>query len=197
MLTSRVFKTWEALPSREYDIVALDPPWDYTASHHTNQLKYATMTQAELAQLDVMRLFRQPKKAVLFVWATCPKLHFAIDMIRAWGFEYQGMPYLWLKTRQDGVPWGARGVRPRLVKPVVEMVLAATHPQLRSRPLKLFTEKQRQVIAASPSKVHSEKPEEAYLRMEELFGPDVRRLEGFARRTRPGWDAFGDQVEAV
>lgn len=42
---------------------------------------------------------------------------------------------------------------------------------------------------------HSAKPDEVYARIERLFGPDVKRLDMFTRRNRPGWAALGDQVD--
>lgn len=42
---------------------------------------------------------------------------------------------------------------------------------------------------------HSAKPEEVYDRLERLFGPDIKRLDMFTRRNRPGWYALGDQVD--
>jgi N6-adenosine-specific RNA methylase IME4 len=50
-----------------------------------------------------------------------------------------------------------------------------------------------QVIFA-PRRSHSEKPDEFYERLERLFG-DVRRLELFARRERPGWTVWGNQID--
>jgi N6-adenosine-specific RNA methylase IME4 len=49
-------------------------------------------------------------------------------------------------------------------------------------------------LIVSPVGRHSQKPEEARIRIERLFG-DVRRVELFARSRRPGWEAWGNQVE--
>jgi N6-adenosine-specific RNA methylase IME4 len=50
----------------------------------------------------------------------------------------------------------------------------------------------RQAILA-PRMRHSEKPDAVMLALEKLFGP-VRRLELFARRHRPGWTCWGNQL---
>ena len=42
-------------------------------------------------------------------------------------------------------------------------------------------------------KKHSQKPESAYLMLEDMF-PDVRKLELFARNERSGWDCWGNEV---
>lgn len=40
---------------------------------------------------------------------------------------------------------------------------------------------------------HSKKPEIAYEIIERLC-PNLRKLEMYARNTRPGWDCFGNEV---
>lgn len=40
---------------------------------------------------------------------------------------------------------------------------------------------------------HSRKPDESYRRIERLW-PKARRVEFFARQTRPGWDALGNET---
>lgn len=48
-------------------------------------------------------------------------------------------------------------------------------------------------LIVAPRNRHSEKPIEAYSRIERLFG-NVSRDELFARIRRAGWDAFGNQI---
>lgn len=42
-------------------------------------------------------------------------------------------------------------------------------------------------------KRHSQKPEVSYEIIERLY-PDARKLELYARRERPGWDCWGNEV---
>lgn len=130
-------------------------------------------------------------KAALFLWATGPRLHFALDVIRAWGLHYRGVAYVWVKTTKAGVPMGAKGPPPAFVKSVTEYLLAATTiRQGRVFPLQDF--KQRQVVFHPPSR-HSEKPDVFAENLERLCG-NVTRLEMFARKSRPGWDVWGNEV---
>ncbi|WP_425592608.1 MT-A70 family methyltransferase [Brevundimonas aveniformis] len=46
----------------------------------------------------------------------------------------------------------------------------------------------------APKGLHSEKPGEIADRVERLY-PHAARLELFCRSPRPGWSAWGDQVE--
>ncbi len=48
-------------------------------------------------------------------------------------------------------------------------------------------------VIEGPLRRHSEKPEEAYQVAETLFGP-ARRADLFSRKTRPGWEAWGDEA---
>ena len=41
---------------------------------------------------------------------------------------------------------------------------------------------------------HSEKPEIVYELIEAMY-PDYRKIEMFARKQRPGWESWGDEVD--
>jgi N6-adenosine-specific RNA methylase IME4 len=64
----------------------------------------------------------------------------------------------------------------------------------RGKGLKIANHNVRQVIFAPRGKRHSEKPQQVHEGLERLYG-DVRRLELFGRRERPGWKVWGNQVE--
>jgi N6-adenosine-specific RNA methylase IME4 len=51
-----------------------------------------------------------------------------------------------------------------------------------------------QQVVVAPVGRHSEKPDEVRHRIELLYGPQ-RRIELFARRQTPGWDALGDGID--
>lgn len=176
-----------------YDVIYADPPWSYTGSqtkHGAAAKHYSTMTDEDLLNLDVVPNHLAPR-GVLFMWATSPRLNFAMKCIEAWGLEYRGTAFVWVKTRADGQPIGAQGVRPSIVKPTTEFVLAASRVKS-GRPMPLRSEAVAQVVMA-PRTAHSAKPEEVAERIEALY-PDANRLEMFARRARPGWNLWGDQA---
>ena len=60
----------------------------------------------------------------------------------------------------------------------------------RGSPLRLAADVHQVVIA--PIGEHSEKPAEVYRRIERLYGGP--RLELFARKLRPGWTTWGDEL---
>ena len=176
-----------------YDVILADPPWSY----HGAQDKwgaaakfYGTVDDERLKTFPMGALLAE--RGVLFLWATCPRLDFAIECIRAWGLAYRGVAFLWVKTKQGTeTPVGAQGVRPSIVKPVVELVLAASRVA-KGRPMALGSEAVRQVVLA-PRGEHSAKPTEVQERIEALY-PDASKLELFARARRETWACWGDQV---
>lgn len=104
-----------------------------------------------------------------------------------------GVAFVWVKTRKDGTPVGAQGVRPSIVKPLTEFVLVASKVE-KGRPLKLFSESVVQTVFA-PKREHSRKPDEVYDRIEALYPlGQYSHLEMFARVTRPGWVSHGNEV---
>ena len=177
---------------RKYDVILADPPWSY----HGQQAKwgaaakfYPTMSDDELLSLPVG--FIAKDNTVLFCWATGPRLDFAIRLVEHWGFCYRGMAFVWVKTTKAGVPIGARGVRPSIVKPTTEFVIAASRVE-KGRPMPLADESVAQVVLA-PVTEHSRKPDEVCARIERLY-PIASRLELFARRERPGWEVWGNET---
>lgn len=176
----------------QFDVVLTDPPWSY----HGQQDKwgaaakfYPTMSDEELVSLPVGGLLSP--KSVLFMWATGPRLDFAVDLIRAWGLHYRGVSWVWVKTKKDGTPVGAQGVRPSVVKPTCEYVLAAS-PAAKGRPLPLADESIPNTVLA-PKMEHSRKPDIVHQYIERMY-PNASKLEMFARRPREGWRVWGNEV---
>lgn len=181
------------LPNKQYDVVLLDPPWSYYGAQDKMGAAakfYPTMTDVELLNLDVPSLLHS--KSVVFMWATAPRLDFAIDLLREWGLVYRGVAFTWVKTKKDGTPIGAQGVRPSFVKPTAEFVLVASRVA-KGRPLPISDESVRHVVL-EPKREHSRKPDQVHRSIESLY-PDATKLEMFARRRVDGWDVWGNEVE--
>ena len=167
-------------------MIYADPPWRYSqkglqgaAEHH-----YPTMGIEELCALPVADL--AAPDCALFLWATFPQLPEALRLIRAWGFTYKSVAFVWLKKNKKADSWfyglgfWTRGN--------AEVCLLATrgHPKRRAANVHQFI--------ISPIQEHSRKPDEARDKIAALMG-DVPRVELFARQTAPGWDVWGNEVE--
>ena len=48
-------------------------------------------------------------------------------------------------------------------------------------------------IIEAPRREHSQKPDEAYEMIEHMY-PELPKIELFARRVRPGWQAWGNEI---
>lgn len=170
----------------KYDVVLADPPWPYTGSQTKMGAAanhYPLMTRKQLLEFP-MRSYMW-NKSVLFMWATTPKLELALECIKAWDLTYRGVAFVWIKTTQAGTPIAAQGVRSSIVKPLVELVLAAS-PVKTGRPLKLASESVIQTVFAQKQE-HSRKPDHVHRRIEQLY-PNASKVELFARRDYQGWD---------
>jgi N6-adenosine-specific RNA methylase IME4 len=179
-------------PAHTYDIVYADPPWFYYGSQIKDAAAakhYPLMDQEELAKLPVRSIMA--KRAALFLWATGPRLNFAIDLIQKWGLHYRGVAYIWVKTNARGEIIRGQGVPPTFTKPTTEFVLAATTMPT-GRPFPLLDLRQAQVIL-HPRSGHSEKPTIIRQQIEQLCGHRPR-IELFARSHAGGWDSWGAEV---
>ena len=101
-----------------YEIIYADPPWRYSAKKVQGAAEnhYPTMSIDELCALPVAEL--AAKDSALFMWATFPQLPEALRLIRAWGFTYKSVAFVWLKKNKKGIAgfmgWASgRGPTPR------------------------------------------------------------------------------------
>lgn len=180
-------------PAGPFDVVLLDPPWDYYGSPDKMAAAgkyYRLMKDEEIAALPVPALLA--KRAVVFLWVTSSTVSRAVDLLGKWGLHYRGVAFVWVKTRADGSPMGACGVRPSITKPLTELVLAGS-TVARGRPLPLANEAICQTVFA-PRLDRSRKPESVQDRIEAMY-PGASKLEMFARRARAGWAVWGNEVD--
>ena len=171
----------------------MDPPWFYYGSQVKDAAAakhYPLMDQAQLAALDVKRILN--KRAAVFMWATCPRLNFALDLIKEWGLVYRGVAYVWVKTNRQNAIIRGQGVPPTFTKPTTELLLAATTIRT-GRPFPILDFAQGQVVLA-PRGEHSRKPEIFRTNIEQLCG-DRPRIELFAREKVEGWDSWGAEPD--
>jgi ParB/RepB/Spo0J family partition protein len=168
-----------ASPPTEYSVVYADPPWRYEFAPDTSmsvELHYPTMETEEIKGYLSAKGIRVAPDAVLFLWATNPKLEDALEVMRAWGFRYR-TNMVWVKDRTGMGLW-FRGQH--------ELLLLGT----RGSPRPPAPENRMPSVLEAPRGEHSEKPEAVYEIIERMT-PGARRIELFARRRRPGWDALG------
>jgi N6-adenosine-specific RNA methylase IME4 len=180
------------LPEGPFDIVYADPPWSYYGSPIKDAAAgkhYALMSQEALAQLPVRDIMT--KRAALFLWATGPRLHLALELVGRWGLHFRGVLYVWVKTNRRGEIIRGQGVAPTFTKPTTEFVLAAT-TMPSGRPFPLHDLAQGQVVLHHRAE-HSRKPPIFRTMIEQLCGKRSR-IELFARDSAPGWVSWGTPI---
>jgi N6-adenosine-specific RNA methylase IME4 len=167
-------------------IIAIDPPWPFAGwSERSNCMPtdhYETMTIEEIKALPIKALVAE--NCAVFCWVTWPFMPMWTSILDAWGVTFSGLAFDWIKLNRDGegLHWGTGyGTRANPEPCVLAKI---------GNPLRL-DEGVHSIIMA-PVGAHSEKPDEAYRRMERLFGGP--RLELFARKPREGWHTWGDEL---
>jgi len=180
------------LPKGPFDIVYADPPWSYYGSPIKDAAAgkhYALMTQDALAELPLRDIMA--KRAALFLWATGPRLHLALELVERWGLHFRGVLYVWVKTNRRGEIIRGQGIAPTFTKPTTEFVLAATTmPNGRPFPLRDLAQAQ---VVLHPRAEHSRKPPVFRTMIEQLCGKRAR-IELFAREKAPGWASWGTPI---
>lgn len=176
-------------PNKKYRIILADPPWEYSSdpnskrgiwglAHH----RYQTIPIEELKELPVREI--ADDDCILFLWATFPNLQQALDLIKAWGFVYKTVAFVWEKLdktnntlKKYGLGWYTRSN--------CEIVLLGRKGKFERNSAAV-----QQVIKSTISK-HSEKPNEIRERILKLCG-NLPRIELFARTIVHGWDTWGN-----
>lgn len=169
---------WLAAP--RYALVYADPPWRYDFASTKNRRienQYPTMSLSEIKALDVPSILLP--NAVLYLWATAPKLREALDVMHAWGFDYKSCA-VWDKGIM-GMGYWFRGQH--------ELLLVGTHHYYPPPPAPL----RRASVFRERRGKHSAKPVCVYEALEAMY-PMTRKVELFARTTRPGWDVWGNET---
>jgi N6-adenosine-specific RNA methylase IME4 len=176
-----------AAEGARFGSIVADPNWHYQTYSAKGQGRsadqhYDTDSLEAIKALPVAQL--AAADSVLHVWCMDWLLPGALEVIDAWGFTFIKVGFVWVKQYPGGQglfmglgKWTREGA---------ELCLLAT----KGRPSRLAADV-RQVLLA-PIAEHSRKPDEVLDRIERLtIGP---YLELYARRQRPGWTCWGDEI---
>lgn len=168
-----------------YPVIYADPPWRYEnppigATSRAIENHYPTMTLEEICALPVGDLATDD--AILYLWATAPKLEECFDVIKAWGFEYR-TNMVWDKEK-IGMGYHARNQH--------ELLLICKRGKI--PPPEAGT--QASSVYREARTTHSAKPHFFY-EMIEGFYPQLPKIELFCRTPRNGWAVWGNQSGAV
>lgn len=166
--------------TRPPSIVLADPPWQYDFSA-TDARKIENQYPSATVEEIVSHRPEVADDAVLYLWATAPKLQEALAVMAGWGFAYvtsavwdkeiMGMGY-WFRGQHELLLVGKKG--------------GARPPPENARVSSVFRERR---IG------HSQKPRCVYLWIEEAF-PMAAKMEMYQRTPREGWQqGHGNEVK--
>jgi len=171
----------ELVAEKCYPIVYADPPWQYEHSMTDSRMienHYPTMGLDQICAMPVSEIVTPD--AVLFLWTTSPKLAESMRVIEAWGFNYRSC-IVWDKER-IGMGYYARQQH--------ELLLIAARGSL---PVPEPSNRPASVQRLRRGNEHSRKPDEFYELIESMY-PEYEKIELFARNSRAGWSAWGNQA---
>lgn len=158
----------------QYRAVLADPPWEIQQIG-SKAPPYPLLSVGAIRQLPVAALAAD--SAHLWLWVTNASLWAGKLVMEGWGFTYRSI-LTWIKPRLG---------MGQYLRTQTEHLLLGT----RGRAPVLFRGQGSWFYA--PVQEHSHKPEEQYAIIERCSpGP---YLELFARRQRPGWKVWGDEVD--
>jgi len=173
---------------QKFPVIYADPPWEFKVysgkgKQRSAERYYDTSSVEAIKALPIEKL--AAKDCVLCMWAVSPELPGALEVIKAWGFEYKTIGFSWVKQNRGGE--GLFTGMGYWTRANLECCLLAT----RGAPMRLAMDVHQIVI--TPIGEHSAKPGEVRSRIQRLVaGP---YLELFARQATPGWTSWGNEIE--
>ena len=174
---------------KKYQIIYADPPWKFkvwdkaTGLGRSAESHYSTMDLESIKQLNIPA----DKNCVLFLWTRCPQMIEGLEVIKAWGFKFKTVAFVWVKKNKkaDSLFWGMG----YWTRANAELCLLATKGNIKRIHMGIH-----QIVYTRVRK-HSQKPDEVRNRIVQLMG-NLSRIELFAREKTEGWDVWGNEVES-
>jgi N6-adenosine-specific RNA methylase IME4 len=185
-------------PEEKFDIIYADPPWDYggklqfdKSSKSSEEIdlekeifissatfKYPTLKIKQLMQMPIESIANDD--CLLFMWTSNPHLAQAIELGKAWGFEYKTVAFVWDKMVHNPGQYTLS---------YCELCLVFKRGKI---PKPRGARNMKQLVKAPRGK-HSEKPQEVIQSIQKMF-PTQKRIELFARQRTDDWSVWGLDV---
>lgn len=165
------------IPKGKYHTIVVDPPWSYGNNSGRQKQDYhqRTMNFDEIKKFDIQRWIPEDF-CHLYLWVTDIYAGKVFEILESWGF----VPKTWLIWIKDNIGMG------NYFRHQHEFCVFAIKGKQRLKRMDVST------IFHAPMTKHSEKPDYFYSLIKTCsFEPF---LDVFARKMRPGWDVFGDEV---
>jgi N6-adenosine-specific RNA methylase IME4 len=193
--TSAVYTEFADIPRGHFGAILVDPPSRFETRSEKGkgcsaEKHYPTMSWYELRALNVGALGFPD--CTLFLWICWPTMPQSLELIAAWGFRYINCAFDWCKADTSQID---------MFRDDADVAIgcgywtrANTEPCLlgtRGDPKRLNADVRMAIV--EPRREHSRKPACVHDRIEHLVAGPF--LELFARRRRPGWIVWGNEIE--
>jgi N6-adenosine-specific RNA methylase IME4 len=188
-----------AREGRKFGSIGSDPQWKFLTRSEAGEgrsanVHYKTEEVDKIKDLPVGELLADDGAFYMWMVDWCPQD--ALDLLAHWGLQHITTAFTWVKTNGEGAldafansTWHmGQGYWTR-ANP--EVCWFATKLDSRMKPKRLYADVRQLIVA--PVMEHSRKPDAWLDRIERLTGGDYLELQ--ARRTRPGWTSWGDELE--
>ncbi|MCS0501398.1 MT-A70 family methyltransferase [Ancylobacter mangrovi] len=187
---------FDPLPLFGFDLVEIDPAWNFDlysakGAAKSAQAQYATMSLADITAMPVGNLLAPG--GVCIMWTTWPLVAAGahVEVIRGWGL----LPVTgggWAKRTASGkLRWGTGYVARSLHEPYIIARLPGAKWAGAGFPNLVETLEADSLDGLA--REHSRKPDEFYSRCEAAW-PEARRVSVFSRQTREGWASWGNEA---
>lgn len=195
----------------KYQIILADPPWSYNyskvktgsdkAGRGCANSQYSLLTNTNIQYMrPAINKIADPQGSILFLWSSGALLEDCMGVMHAWGYTYKTMA-VWTKHCRGNVHKDRLGVGYWFrsnAEPILVGVRGKKPPTRRTNASNHITD-QEEIEQLSLGHIrteqlgHSVKPDSLQQIIDKTW-PEQKKAELFARRNRPGWDAWGDQV---
>lgn len=195
----------------QYQVIYADPPWHYnnrkTGGERNDKTKfgggamkhYPLMPDADLLAMRPFIDSLADKNCALFMWATMPRLDFAIELLKGWGFRYATNAFTWVKHKKKlsvsevlgdqmldhNWVYGPGYYTASNVEVVLLGIKGSMPPVRKMTPSIITTERFE----------HSRKPI-LHCEIDHMY-PEAKKIELFARNDigLPSWDVWGNHFD--
>lgn len=166
-----------------FNVLIADPPWSFgdalPGDTRGASKQYPCLSVEEICDFKIPEM---EKNSYLVLWRVSSMVEEAYQVCRAWGFKPK-TELVWRKMTVNGLVHFGMG---RTLRASHETAIIAARGKPKPKSLSVRT------VFDAPVGRHSEKPDKFYEIVEEAFNGPYAEL--FARRRRPGWTCFGNEL---
>lgn len=184
---------------RTFCSIGSDPPWRFltrsgAGDGRSANVHYKTEEVDKIKDLPVGQLLADDGAFYMWMVDWCPQD--ALDLLAHWGLRHVTTAFTWVKTNPNVGLEPIDDIFDNSTWHMGQGYWTRANPEdcwlaTKGNPKRLHADVRQLIVA--PVMEHSRKPDEWLDRIERLTGGDYLELQ--ARRTRPGWVSWGDELK--